>query len=63
MWCRGKKALGSALGNFSDLTDALGLAEQDLGHKGRKSFKGLGVGGAKTRRKLAGRETVRLQKV
>ena len=51
------------MGNLSGLADALGVAEQDLERKREKRLKGLGVGGAKTRRKLAGKETVRLQKV
>lgn len=60
--CR-KKATGAALGDLSSLADALGVAEKDVIRRQQQQAKGLGAGGAKARKRLASKETVRLQKV
>ena len=60
--CR-RKSTGAALGDLSSLADALGAAEGEVLRREQKTRKGLGVGGAKARRLITSKETVRLQQV
>ena len=58
--CR-RKAVGTALGDLSSLSAALGTAAKEAASL--KPQRGLGCGGAKARRRITTQETIRLQQV
>jgi len=60
---RRRKPTGAALGDLSSLGEALGAAEGEVLRREQRTRKGLGAGGAKARRLITGKETVRLQQV